>query len=121
MLPMDRRFATALILVLGLLELEGCIKMTPLAPGAPNVRVISEEQANGCKFLDSISTNSGVESGAEFNPNPEQEARTRAFNKVAKIGGNALRITSTSSQQTESGGSIFSLSGDAYSCQSPQA
>lgn len=82
-------------------------------PGAQNVRVINEAESKGCKFLDSVSTNSGN----TLNQNPEQEARNRAINRTASLGGNALRIVSTNQQMSDSGiGSLFMLTGEAYSC-----
>jgi hypothetical protein len=90
----------------------GCA-VTPVSPTAQNVNVISEQQAKSCRFLDNVSTNNGN----TLSQNPEQEARNRALNRVAELGGNSLRIVSTNTQIAPSGiGSIFSLSGEAYIC-----
>lgn len=91
----------------------GCVSVTPVSSAASNVRVISAEQAKSCRFVDSVSANSGN----TLSKNPEEEARNRALNRVAELGGNSLRIISTNTQIAPSGlGSIFSLTGEAYSC-----
>lgn len=90
----------------------GC-SATAVTPAAKNVRVISEQQAKDCRFLDSISANNTN----TLSKNPQQDARNRAFNRVAELGGNSLRIVSTNTQIAPSGvGSIYSLSGEAYAC-----
>lgn len=100
------------ILVVSLLVLHGCA-VTQVSPTAQNVRIISEQQAKDCRFLDSVSTNNMN----TLSKNPEQDARNRALNRVAKLGGNSLRIVSTNTQIAPSGvGSIFSLNGEAYIC-----
>lgn len=90
----------------------GCA-VTAVSPTAQNVGVISEQQAKDCRFLDSISANNTN----TLSENPQQDARNRAFNRVAELGGNSLRIVSTNTQIAPSGvGSIYSLSGEAYAC-----
>ncbi len=92
--------------------MQGCA-VTTVSPAAKNVSVINELQSKDCRFLDSVSTNNGN----TLSENPEQEARNRAFNRVAELGGNSLRITNTSNQISPSGvGSIYNLSGEAYAC-----
>ena len=92
--------------------LHGCA-VTPVNPAAQDVLVISEQQAKACRFLDNVSTNNSN----TLSKDPEQEARNRALNRVAELGGNSLRIVSTNTQIAPSGvGSIFSLSGEAYVC-----
>ena len=91
---------------------QGCA-VTQVSPTAQDVRVISEQQAKDCRFLDSISTNNMN----TLSKNPEQDARNRALNRVAELGGNSLRIISGNTQMSSSGvGSIYSLSGEAYVC-----
>lgn len=92
--------------------LHGC-SVTPVAPEAQNVKVISEQQAKSCRFLDSVSTNNTN----TLSEDSEKDARNRAFNRVAELGGNALRIVSKNSQISRSGiGSYFTLNGEAYAC-----
>lgn len=92
--------------------LQGCA-VTQLDTTATNVRVINENESKRCKFIDSVSTNSGN----TLSQNPEQEARVRAMNRVAALGGNALRVVSTNQQMSDSGvGSLFMLTGEAYTC-----
>jgi hypothetical protein len=92
--------------------LHGCA-VTSVSPKAQDVRVISEQQAKGCRFLDSVSTHNNN----TLCKNPEQDARNRALNRVAELGGNFLRIISTNTQVSPSGvGSTYSLSGEAYLC-----
>jgi hypothetical protein len=92
--------------------LTGCA-VTQVEPAAQNVRVISEQDAGGCRFVDHVSSNNTN----TLSKNPEQDARAKALNKVAASGGNALLIKSTNTQIAPSGvGSIFSLSGEAYVC-----
>jgi len=91
----------------------GACAVSQLDPAAQNVRVISEGQAKACRFLDSVNANSQN----TLSENPEQEARVRAMNRVAALGGNALRIVSTNQQMSTSGvGSLFIINGEAYSC-----
>jgi hypothetical protein len=98
---------------IGIFVLYGCA-VTPLSSEAKNVRVISEQQAKNCRFINTVSANNGN----TLSESPEQEARNKAMNRVAELGGNSLRITTTNTQIAPSGvGSIFSLSGEAYSCQ----
>ena len=86
---------------------------TELAPTAQNVRVISEEQTRGCKFIDTVSTNNMN----TLSKNPELDARNRAMNLISQRGGNAIYIKATANQISPSGiGSIFHLTGDAYAC-----
>jgi hypothetical protein len=92
----------------------GCA-VTAVSPAAAaqNIRVISEQQAKDCRFLDSISANNTN----TLSKDPQQDARNRAFNRVADLGGNSLRIVSTNTQIAPSGvGSIYNLSGEAYAC-----
>jgi hypothetical protein len=110
---MQVRFKVALSACLLAGVLAGCVETSALNPAAQGVRVVSQEQAKSCKFLDSVSTNSGN----TLNEHPEQEARVRAMNRVAEFGGNALRIVSTNQQMSTSGiGSLFLLNGEAYLC-----
>jgi len=96
----------------GVLLIYGCA-VTPLNPAAQSVRIISSNEAKGCQFLNTVSTNNHN----TLSKNPKVDARNRAKNQVAALGGNALRIKSTNSQIAPSGlGSIFSLSGEAYKC-----
>ena len=90
----------------------GCAA-TETTPAAKSVRVISEQQAKVCRFLGNISTSNDH----TLISDPERDARNKALNRVAELGGNALRISSTNTQIAPSGvGSIFSLNGDAYAC-----
>lgn len=90
----------------------GCAVET-LKPGAKDVSIISEQQAKACRLLDSFTTNNQN----TLSENPQQDARNRAFNRVAELGGNSLRIVSTNTQLSRSGvGSIFVLNGEAYAC-----
>ena len=87
--------------------------VTPLSAAAENVRIVSEQQAENCRFLDGVTGNNTN----TLSENPEQEARNRALNRVAELGGNSLRIVSTNQQIAPSGvGSMFTLSGEAYDC-----
>lgn len=109
---MNETAANITALVVFLSVSHGCA-ITPVNPAAQNVRIISEEQAKGCHFLDSVSANNTN----TLSGNPQQDARNRAFNRVAELGGNSLRIVSTNTQIAPSGvGSIYSLSGEAYAC-----
>lgn len=78
-------------------------------------RLISEEQAKSCTFIDALTT---------FNTHtmvddPPTDARNRALNKVGQLGGNALVIKNTNLQLAPSGvGGIFTLTGEAYRCAS---
>lgn len=91
---------------------QGCA-VTPISSQAQNVRVISKTQSKSCKFINTISTNNGN----TLSKNPEEEARNRALNRVAELGGNALQIITTNQQVAPSGlGSIFALTGEAYLC-----
>jgi len=101
------------LLLVGALLINGCVAVAPLNPAAQNVRIISDDQAKSCQFLDAVSTNNQN----TLSKNPEEDARNRAKNRVSELGGNALRIKSTNNQIAPSGvGSIFSLSGEAYKC-----
>ena len=96
------------------LSLGGCA-VTEQEPASLNVQLISAEQAKTCKFIDSISSNNSN----TLSKNPEQDARNKALNKTAERGGNALKIGTTNTQIAPSGlGSIFTLSGEAYKCDS---
>lgn len=87
--------------------------VTPLDSGARNVRVISDLQAKGCRFLDKFTSNNTN----TLSKNPEQDARNRAFNRVATLGGNSLRIVSSSTHVSRSGvGSIYTMDAEAYEC-----
>jgi len=95
------------------LGLGGCVSVTEATPAAQNVRVISEQEARRCKFLDTISTHNNN----TLSKDPHQDARNKAMNRVAELGGNALRITGTNEQASSSGvGSFVVLNGDAYKC-----
>lgn len=99
-------------LLVGLLLIHGCA-VAPLNPAAQSVRVISDDEAKGCQFLDAVSSNNQN----TLSKNPEEDARNRAKNRVVELAGNALRIKSTNNQIAPSGiGSIFSLDGEAYKC-----
>ncbi len=101
-----------LVAMLTMVALAGCAS-TEISPQAKNVRVISDQQAHACKFIDHVSSNNGN----TLMGNPEEDAKNKALNRVAALGGNALHITSTNSQIAPSGvGSIFTLSGEAYLC-----
>jgi hypothetical protein len=90
----------------------GCAT-TELAAGAKNVRMVSQEQAKRCKFIDAVSTNNTN----TLSKNPELDARNKALNQVAQRGGNALYIKTTNTQIAPSGvGALFLLSGEAYTC-----
>ena len=103
---------TVLLMAAVALVTHGCA-VTPVSSKAQGIRVISEAQSKSCKFINSISTNNGN----TLSKNPEEEARNRAMNRVAELGGNALRIVTTNQQVAPSGvGSIFALTGEAYSC-----
>jgi len=92
--------------------IQGCAA-TALNSEAQAVRVISDEESKKCRLLDSISTNNQH----TLIGNPEEDARNRAKNRVAGLGGNALRIKSTDFRMSPSGvGGIFTLSGEAYRC-----
>lgn len=96
-----------------LLGLSGCVSVTELTPEAQNVRTISTEQAKSCTFLDSISANNMN----TLSKNPEADARARAYNKVAEMGGDRLEITSSDLQVSSSGvGGTYFLTGNAYRC-----
>lgn len=98
--------------LVGAMLIHGCA-VAPLNPAAQGVRIISEDEAKGCRFLDAVSANNQN----TLSKNPEEDARNRAKNRVAELGGNTLRIKSTNNQIAPSGvGSIFSLSGEAYKC-----
>jgi len=108
---MSREIFT-LTLAAALVAVQGCA-VTPVSSQAQNVRVISEAQSKNCRFINTISTNNGN----TLSENPEEEARNRALNRVAELGGNALRIVTTNQQVAPSGvGSLFALTGEAYSC-----
>lgn len=101
-----------LVTVLIVAALAGCAS-TEISPQAKNVRVISDQQAHACKFIDHVSSNNGN----TLMGNPEEDAKNKALNRVAALGGNALHITGTNSQIAPSGvGSVFSLAGEAYLC-----
>jgi hypothetical protein len=103
------RALVALIIAFGLVA----CATTPLDPAAQSVKVISQDQAHSCKFLNAVSANNSN----TLNKDPETDARNQAMNKVSKLGGNALLIKNNVNQIAPSGvGSIFSLSGEAYSC-----
>lgn len=101
-------------LLVGALLTHACtVAVEPLSPVAQSVRIISDDETKGCQFLDAVSTNNRN----TLSENPEEDARNRAKNRVAELGGNALRIKSTNTQIAPSGvGSVFSLSGEAYKC-----
>lgn len=100
----------ALAIAAGLMQ--GCA-VTPASSQARNVKVISEAMTKSCKFINSVSTNSGN----TLSKNPEEEARNRALDRVAALGGNALRVVTTNQQASPSGiGSLFTLTGEAYAC-----
>lgn len=84
-----------------------------LEPTATGVRVISQQEARSCKFVDAISANNQN----TLSKNPELDARNRAMNRIAAAGGNALVIKTTSFTPSSSGlGGVFALSGEAYRC-----
>ena len=104
--------ARALIALLFAFGLAAC-DITPLNPAAQSVKVISQDRAHSCKFLDAISANNSN----TLSKDPQTDARNQAMNKVAQLGGNSLLIKNSVNQIAPSGvGSIFSLSGEAYSC-----
>ena len=102
-----------LLLFVGALLIHGCA-VAPLNPAAKSILIISDEDAKDCQFLDTVSSNNQN----TLSKDPEEDARNRAKNRVAELGGNAMTIKTTNTQIASSGvGSIFSLSGDAYKCQ----
>lgn len=108
-----KKYLSGAVVVLLCLGATGCVSVTELTPAAKTVRTISAEQAKRCKFIDSVNANNGN----TLSENPEQEARNKALNRVAELGGNALRIITANNQIAPSGvGSVFSLNGEAYAC-----
>jgi len=102
---------TGIALVSALL-LTSCA-VTQLDPAAANVTTISENAAKSCTFIDTVSANNMN----TLSKDPQADARARAYNQVAKRGGNSLRITDTDTQVSSSGvGSIFTITGEIYSC-----
>ena len=99
--------------LVGTLALTGCVSVTELNPEAQNVKTISSTQAEVCTFLDAISANNMN----TLSKNPEADARARAFNSVASLGGNSLEITNSNLQVSSSGiGGTYFITGNAYSC-----
>ncbi|PCI74800.1 MAG: hypothetical protein COB20_14380 [SAR86 cluster bacterium] len=104
--------AKYLIITASAFMLQACA-VTGISPEGANVRVISETQASDCVFVDNVATSNSN----TLIEDPQQDARNKAFNRVAVLGGNSLRIVSTNSQIAPSGlGSIFTLSGEVYRC-----
>ncbi len=94
------------------LSVQGCA-VTALNPEAQSVRIISGEESKRCRLLDSLSTNN-KNTLAE---SPEDDAKNQAKNRVAALGGNALRIKATDFRMSPSGvGGVFTLNGEAYKC-----
>lgn len=99
-------------LLVSMLAMSGCA-VTAVSTSAQNVHVISDGQAKNCRFIDHVSANNTN----TLSKDPQQDARNRALNKVADLGGNSLKIVSTNTQMAPSGvGSIFNISGEAYAC-----
>ena len=87
--------------------------VTQLDPAAQSVKTVSESAAKSCTFLDSVSENNRN----TLSKDPQADARARAYNRVAQLGGNSLLIKSTDTKVSPSGvGSIFTLQGEAYRC-----
>lgn len=104
---------TAIIACVCMSAVVGCVSVTELSPEAKNVKVISSSQAKACKFLDAVTANNMN----TLSKDPEADARARAYNRVASLGGNALEITNSKLQVSSSGiGGTFLISGSAYSC-----
>ena len=100
------------ILSAGSLATAGCA-VTKLDPAAANVSTISAEAAIRCDYIDTIS----VHNMNTLSKDPQADARARAYNQVAKLGGNSLQITDTDTQVSSSGiGSIFTITGSVYRC-----
>jgi hypothetical protein len=105
---------TALVVVSSFVFIQGCT-ITVLRPTAiaQNVHIISEQQAKKCHFVGSVSTHNDN----LLSKTPKLDARNRALNHVAELGGNSLRIVSENTQIAPSGrGSIHFLSGEAFLC-----
>ena len=104
--------ATLLTLPAAALVLTACA-VTELEPAAAKVKTISVEQAKSCTFVDTISANNMN----TLSKDPQADARARAFNQVAKLGGDALQITATETKVSSSGiGSVYVITGDVYRC-----
>ena len=102
------------IMILGACSLAttGCA-VTKLDPAAANVTTISAAAAAQCTYIDTISANNMN----TLSKDPQADARARAYNQVAKLGGNSLQITDTDTQVSSSGiGSIFTITGSVYRC-----
>jgi hypothetical protein len=94
------------------LLIQGCA-VTTLNSEAQNVRVISDQESKDCRLLDSLTTNNQN----TLSKNPEEDAKNKAKNRVAGLGGNALKVKETNFQMSPSGmGGVFTLSGEAYKC-----
>ena len=108
--------SNVVVMLLGLVAFfgaTGCVSVTEMTPEGKQVREISESESNKCQFLRSISANNTN----TLSKDPRADARARAVNEVAAVGGNALRIINTSTDVAPSGvGSVFSLTGEAYKC-----
>ena len=108
----ERRLGMSMVMLVGF-SLTACATTELTAAGA-DVAEISESMASECEFKGSVSANNMNTLAS----NPEADARARAFNKVAELGGNSLRIMDTEMQVSSSGvGGIFSLTGEAYLCE----
>jgi len=84
-----------------------------LSEAAQSVKTISEAQSKSCTFVDTISANNMN----TLSRDPKIDARNRAFNEVAKLGGNALYIKNTETRVSPSGvGSTYIITGDVYRC-----
>ena len=103
---------TVLFLLVPVALVGGCA-VAPLTDAGASVRVISDNEAKNCQFLNSVSANNQN----TLSKDPETDAKNRAKNQVAELGGNALLIKTTQMQGSSSGiGGVFSLRGDAYRC-----
>ena len=95
-----------------LVALTACA-VTELDPAAAAVRTISTAEAETCTFIDTITANNMN----TLSSDPQADARARAFNRVAALGGNAFAVTSTDTQVSSSGiGSTYMLTGNVYRC-----
>ena len=99
--------ATALLL------LTSACATTELSPQAQAVSFLPESRAGTCTFLETISANNQN----TLVKDPELDARNRAKNQAAELGGNRLVLKTSNLTPSSSGiGGVFALTADVYQC-----
>jgi len=96
------------IRIIGIAALVGLVGCTPIEPEAMQVRQISLDAANACRFIGPVSGAQGMGLSTAMDA---ESALNQVRNAVARFGGNAFVINQASTTLDSS-----SVQADAYVC-----